>query len=461
MEESNQSNLRDTILTGDIWSIMVRLSLPAIIGMSINGINAFVDALFVGQFIGNDALAAISLAFPLTMIVNGVSSMIGIGSASLLSRAIGSQDLDVQQKSFGTMLMLSLIASIFLTVLGIYFAEDLIAFMGGKGKVLELGTQYYQIMIAGSFLRVFAVAGNMLIRAEGKLKEAMIFASLGAIFNIILNPVFILGLNMGIGGAAVATVVAMGGFALLNMFYFASGKVSYAIDLKRITLDLKMLRPILAVGVSAMMLQIMFFVQQAVVFKSLAYYGEDWDIAFMGACYRVIVLLVMPVFGFAQALQPVAGINFGAKLYDRVKKAFNTFTWSGTILMSIFWICLMSFPDVILSWMLPDSVFSINDIWNFRMFLLTVPLFPVFFMGTTLFQAIGMAKYALILQLSRELLLFVPLLLILPIYFGINGIYFSGVPVNLLLVLATIAMVRYQLKRIDKVNNQEEVLIDS
>ena len=121
----------------------------------------------------------------------------------------------------------------------------------------------------------------------------------------------------------------------------------------------------------------------------------------------------------------------------------------------------MSFPDVILSWMLPDSVFSINDIWNFRMFLLTVPLFPVFFMGTTLFQAIGMAKYALILQLSRELLLFVPLLLILPIYFGINGIYFSGVPVNLLLVLATIAMVRYQLKRIDKVNNQEEVLIDS
>ena len=321
MEESNQSNLRDTILTGDIWSIMVRLSLPAIIGMSINGINAFVDALFVGQFIGNDALAAISLAFPLTMIVNGVSSMIGIGSASLLSRAIGSQDLDVQQKSFGTMLMLSLIASIFLTVLGIYFAEDLIAFMGGKGKVLELGTQYYQIMIAGSFLRVFAVAGNMLIRAEGKLKEAMIFASLGAIFNIILNPVFILGLNMGIGGAAVATVVAMGGFALLNMFYFASGKVSYAIDLKRITLDLKMLRPILAVGVSAMMLQIMFFVQQAVVFKSLAYYGEDWDIAFMGACYRVIVLLVMPVFGFAQALQPVAGINFGAKLYDRVKKS--------------------------------------------------------------------------------------------------------------------------------------------
>ncbi len=461
MEQRKGGSLRDRILEERIWSLMVKLSLPAIIGMSINGINAFVDALFVGQFIGQDALAAIALAFPLTMIVNGVTSMIGIGSASLLSRAIGSQNLEIQRKSFGMMLALALIASFFLTVLGIYFAETLIAFMGGKGMVLELGTQYYTIMMAGAFFRLFAIAGNMLIRAEGKLKEAMIIVSSGAVLNIFLNPVFIVWLKMGIQGAALATVISMCLLSVFNLIYFSSGRVSYAIQVQKLYFDLKMLKPILSVGVSAMMLQLMFFVQQVVVFKSLAHYGKDWDIAFMGACYRVIVLLVMPVFGFAQALQPVAGINFGAKRYDRVRKAFNTFTWSGTILMSAIWLLLMLFPASILSWMIPDTLFAADDLWNFRMFLLTVPLFPVFFMGTTLFQAIGMAKHALVLQLSRELLLFVPLLLILPLFYGVNGIYFSGVPVNIVLVLATILMVSWQLNKTKATMNNPTIAVKS
>ncbi len=448
MATIKNQNVSDRILSDTISNLMWKLSLPAIIGMSVNGINAFVDALFVGQFIGQEALAAISLAFPLTMITNAFTAMIGIGSASLLSRALGADDEEVMEKSFGTLLSLTLVVSVFLTGLGVYFARDLIAFMGGKGEILSLGTQYYRIMMIGALLRVFGVAANMLIRAEGKLKEAMIIAGAGAIFNMILNPIFIGWFGWGIEGAAWATVAAMGLFTALDLVYFTSGKVSYPIRLNRLVWDRKMLRPVLSVGVSAMMLQLMFFVQQAVVFKSLAYYGTDWDLAFMGGCYRVLVLLVMPVFGFAQALQPVAGINFGAKHYERVREAFKVFTQTGVLVLTCIWIFLMFFPEIIMGWMIPGVTFSSTDMWNFRMFMLTIPLFPVFFMGTTLFQAIGNAKAALILQLSRELLLFVPMLLILPLYFGVRGIYSAGVPVNVLLVLATVLMVSFQMRKL-------------
>ena len=191
MASKPENDLREEILTKNIWQLMAKLSLPAIIAMSINGINAFVDGLFVGQYLGQNALAAISLAFPLMMITNGISAMIGVGASSLLSRAIGAEDLDIQRKSFGTTLALSLIFSVILSAFGIYFARELISFLGGKGEILELGVVYYRIMMYGAFFRIFAVAANTLIRAEGKIKEAMVFSIIAAVLNIILNPIFI------------------------------------------------------------------------------------------------------------------------------------------------------------------------------------------------------------------------------------------------------------------------------
>lgn len=426
---------------------MYTMSIPAIIGMSINGVNAFVDALFVGQFIGQNALAAISLAFPLTMITNGFAAMVGIGTSSLLSRAIGSGEIDIQRKSFGTLTALSVIISIVLSSLGYYFARDLIAFMGGSGEILEMGTQYYKIMMLGAFFRIFAVAANMLIRAEGKIKEAMIIALIAPFLNMILNPFFLGYLEWGIEGAAWATILSMAVFTVFNLVYFARGKASYPVVLTALNLDKKMLRPIIAVGVSAMMLQVMFFVQQAVVFKSLAHYGDDWDLAFMGACYRVVVLMVIPIFGFAQALQPIAGINYGANQYARVKKSFSIFTMSSTILLLVTWLVAMVFPEMILTWMLPDVVFEAHDIFNFRMMISTNPLFALFFMGASLFQAVGNAKFAFVLQIGRELLLYVPMLLLLPLIWGADGIYYAGIPVNIVVTFAAVLMLMRQFRR--------------
>jgi len=206
---------RENILTGRIFKLMLKMSLPAILAMSINGINTFVDALFVGQYVGNNALAAVSLVFPLTMITSGLSALVGMGGASVLSIAIGNGDLDVQRKVLGTSTLLSLIVSVLLMVLGWVFAPELLALMGGKGEIQEIGVIYYRIMLIGAFFRIYAVAINMLIRAEGKVAEAMWYSIVATLLNIVLNILFIGYLGMGVEGAAWSTVVAMAGFLSL------------------------------------------------------------------------------------------------------------------------------------------------------------------------------------------------------------------------------------------------------
>jgi len=444
MASEKDKTLSEEILSDRIWRLLVKFSLPSIIAMSVNGINAFVDGLFVGQLVGESALAAISLAFPLTMILNGFTAMIGVGASSLLSRSIGAGDVHTQQKIFGMTTTLCLLVSVVLSGLGIYFAPELIGFLGGKGEILEMGVSYYRIVMLGAFFRVFGVAANMLIRAEGKIKAAMTYSVMATLLNMALNYVFMYVLGMGIEGAAWATVAAMVVLSLLDLWYFLGRHTDYAVDLKAFGLNMKLLRPILTVGGSAMMLQIMFFVQQAVVFKSLDHYGTEWDFAFMGACYRVILLIVIPCFGFAQAMQPVVGINYGAGKLGRVREAYRTFTLSGTGLILLFWVFCMAWPEVILSWMLPEAQFTANDLLNFRMMMLTIPSFPLFFMGTTLFQSIGNARWATTLLLARELVLFVPAVLLMPLVWGVNGIYYAGIPVNVIVIGITVSMTMRQ-----------------
>lgn len=447
MSSAANNPLTKEILSESIWKLMAKFSLPAIIAMSINSVNTFVDALFIGQYIGQDALAAVSLAFPLTMITNGIASMIGTGGSSLLSRAIGANEEDIQRKIFGLVTIMTIVSSILLTAIGWYFAEELIGMMGGTGEIQTMGAYYYRILLIGAFFRIYGVVLNVLIRAEGKIKEAMIYSIIATLLNIILNPLFIAYWGWGLAGAAWSTNIAMLLFTFVGLWYFLKGKPNYKVDLGYWGLDKSMLRPILAVGVSAMMLQIMFFVQQIFVFRSIAHYGSDWHIAFMGANYRIMILMIMPIFGFAQALQPVAGINYGAKVYQRVQSSFSIFTKASTIGLILLWVFEMVFPEIILRWMLPDATFTAQDIFNFRVQMATYPLFPFFFMAITLFQSIGNAKIAGYMLVARELILFTPIVLLLPFMYGVDGIYHAIAPTNVIVFVGAVILIRKEFRK--------------
>ena len=424
-------SLRDEIRSEDMLRLMVKLSPVAVLAMSINSINTFVDALFIGQFLGEKALAAVSLAFPLSFLANSLAAMLGVGGSSLLSIAIGAKDHSVQRKMFGTIGVLSVIVSIALTVLGWIYAPVLIAAIGGQGEVLSLATTYYRILVLGSFFQIFAVSLNALIRAEGKVKEAMYIGMVSMVSNMILNPLFIGYFEMGIGGAALATVLSMILFTVLDLWYFFTNRASYRVDLSYYKLEKKLVRPILAVGISAMMIQLMFIVKQVVVFKLISIYGDDWDIAFMGACYRIIILILVPGFGFATAMQPVTGINFGANDFARVKKAFWTFSIGSTALSTVLLIIFLIFPHAVLSLMLPDANFGSVDILNFRIMMAPGFLFSFFYMGIILYQSIGNAKIAGLIMILREIVFFLPVVILLPIWMGITGIYAAPIVQNI------------------------------
>jgi putative MATE family efflux protein len=442
-------NLREEIRTKNMWQLMAKLTPVAVLAMSINSINTFVDALFIGQFLGEKALAAVSLAFPLAFLTNSFAAMLGVGGSSILSIAIGAKDEEIQKKSFGTIIFLSLIVSFFLTTFGWVFAEDMIAAIGGKGEILELGALYFQTLILGAFFQIFAVSLSMLIRAEGKINEAMTIAMISMVANMILNPLFIGYLDMGIAGAAYATIISMVIFAVLVIWYFVTKRASYEVDLTYFKLEKKIARPVITIGISAMMLQLMFVVQQVVVFKMIARYGNDWDIAFMGACYRILILMLVPGFGFSTALQPVAGINFGAKDYPRVKKAFWTFSIGSTILTTVLLILLQIFPTAVLGLMLPEAVFTPEDIFNFRIMMSPGFMFSFFFMAIILYQSIGDAKTAGFVMILREVVFFIPFVIILPIWWGLTGIYATPVIQNIITLTIAIYLVFKLFKKWD------------
>lgn len=448
MTSEQETKVTDEILQGNLTQLMLKLSIPGIVGMLLIGLNPFLDALFAGRLIGENALAAISLALPLTTIVVGCALLVGIGSASVLSRAIGAGDIKTQSNIFGTFTILSLIISLFVTILGYGFGEQLISFMGGKDEVASLGSEYFKTYMLGSVFFVLAVGSSQLIKSEGKIGLATIFAAISVLTNTILNPLFVGVFHWGIQGIAFATIVSNLVYTLVNFTYFISGKSSMAVQLKKLTLSLDLLSPILSVGISVFIMEVMTIVQQVVIFKSIAYYGTGTDIAFAGATLNLYSLAVTPVYGFVQALQPVIGINYGSGNHNRMKQAYFIFGIGGTILLTVIWLPLQLYPATFLSWLLPQVAFTANDLLNFRIVTILLPILSFVFCSITLFQSIGNGKIAGIIVVARQVFLFIPVVLILPLFIGINGIYYSLTTVDILVSLVVALFTWMELERI-------------
>ncbi|MEC4880321.1 MAG: MATE family efflux transporter [Scytonema sp. PMC 1070.18] len=438
MIKEQKINITNEILNGNLIKLMFKLSIPSVLGMLLIGLTTFVDALCAGQLIGETALAAISLAMPLTSIAIGVAMSVGVGSASVLSRAIGSGDAKTQSKIFGTLTILSLIISSFITVVGCSFAKELISFMGGEGEVAAYGADYFKTYMLGSVFLVIAVSSSQLIKAEGKIPLATLFAGLYVFINILLNIVFIIRFHWGIQGIAFATVIAALIYSILNITYFVSGKSFLLVNPKKLTLAIDLLPAILSVGVSVLLMQIMSIVQQIVLFKSIAQYGTDSDIAFAGATIRLYFLLINPLYGFVQALNPIIGMNYGAQNYQRLKKAYLIFGIGSTVFLILIWLPLQIYPTFFLRWLIPDFSFTYNDILNFHIVTFLLPSAAFGACSIALFQAIGNGKIAVFITLLREIFLFLPILLTLPIFFGVNGIYYGVASVELLTSLMVV-----------------------
>lgn len=432
---------RNELLQESIIKLLFKLSLPAIFGMLVIGLYSFVDAIFVGQWVGENALGAISIAYPFTLINNGIAVLVGIGSASVLSRAIGRRDQSTVDRIMGNLFMMVLLLSTIVMVVGIIFARNLLSLSGVEGEMLDMGVSYLRIIYIGSFFVNFAQSANMVIRGEGKMGTAMIIMGLGAVLNMILDPIFIKVLGYGIEGAAIATIISQFVQAIITFIYFY--RSSPLVRFHGYRLDRALIPEVASIGVSAMLMQVMSLVQQTVLYSVLSSVGGQEKVVVMGALMRYMMLSFIPIWGISQGFQPMAGTNYGAGAYDRVKKATWIFGAGAVGLGVIFWVPFMLVPDTILHWFIKGEAIVSSGVTDT---LLAYSIFPIagfLIVLLTLFQSVGDAKKAGLFVMLRQVFLFIPLVYILPHIGGLGATgAFLSFPITdlLVLILATGAM---------------------
>ena len=444
-----KQNMKTQLLTKSPKELLFKLAIPGIIGMLVIGLYPFMDGIFAGRLIGDYAMSAISVSMSLTIINGGISALIGVGSASIVSRAIGKGDKETIDKIFGNFCYWVILFSAIITIAGLIFAPYFLDMVGAKGNIKELGVRYLRVVFFGSLFVNFAQAGNMTMRGEGALKQSMMIMGTGAILNIILDPILmkLMG-EYAIEGAAIATVLSQIVQALLTFHYFS--KKSSFVKIHKVKKYKAIYREMFSIGSSAMMMQILFAVQQTFLFKqAFVYGGDNWGIL-MSATMRLYMFSFIPLWGMSQGLQPVIGANFGAKQYGRVKDTMKIFMCGATILAAASWIPSMFCSDTLL------SLFSVRHeiieagVKNFKMFYSTFILYGIMIMTLTFFQSIGDGKKAGIIVLLRQLVLFVPAILLLPQLFGASAVWWAEPLVDFTMIIAGLFLMLNVMRKMEK-----------
>lgn len=452
------TDTRTMLLTASPFQLIVKLSLPAIVGMVVVGLYNLMDRVFVGQMVGTVAMGAVSVSYPFTMINSGISTLIGVGSASILSRAVGKKDQDTVDKIMGNLIALNLILSIAVTVIGMIFTRQILTLTGAEGEILNTAVHYLRIIFAGSLFVNFAQSANMVMRGEGILKKAMLITGTGAVLNIILDPIMILIMKkngLGVEGAAIATIVSQFITAAITLWYFLNK--SKMIKIHSIRLESSLLPEILSVGFSAMLMQVMTLVQQTVLYNvAVRNGGDSWQII-LGAALSVQSFAFIPLWGMSQGFQPAAGTNYGAKEYERVKKITLGFSFGATILALIFYLPVEIAPKTVLSWFITDSSLVTQGAGDFRMLFSTYIILGFLITAITLFQSLGKASKASVLVILRQIALFIPMAILLPKVgnLGIHGVFLAPALTDGIIFIIGILLVLSEFKNLTNLEREK------
>ena len=439
---------KDFLGVEPIGSLLAKLSIPAMIGMIVNALYNFVDTIFVGQGVGAMAIAGLSIAFPLQMIIGAFAQMYGVGAASIISRRLGEKNEPAAAAAAGTTLTATILTAIILTTLGLLFLDPILLVFGSTADILPYARQYLSIILIGAVFLSISMVSNNILRAEGKAKISMMIMIIGTGLNLIVDPVFICALNMGIRGAAIATIISQFCSALFALSFFIRGKSSLPLTLKSFIIRFSLLGEAAVLGFSTFVRQAGTSLMALAVNNMLKKYGGDFAIASYGMINRVAMFVLMPIFGIVQGFQPIAGYNYGAKNYDRVKQVIFKATAASTVLAVFGFSILELFPRAIL------SVFGGNvellDIATpaLRIIMLFIPLIGIQAIGASLFQSIGKSGPALFLGLSRQFLILIPLVLILPNFLGLSGVWISFPAADLLAAIITCIWMLIEMKKL-------------
>ncbi|HHU75893.1 MAG TPA: MATE family efflux transporter [Firmicutes bacterium] len=408
---------------GEIPGLLLKFSLPAIIGMVVHALYTFVDSVFVGRGVGELALAGITVGFPIVIIIMAFIMLIGMGATTLISIRLGEKKHSEAELIVGNALGLFFVLGLVLTILGFVFIEPLLAIFGASSDVLPYSLDYMRIILLGILFVAFGLGMNNFIRAEGNPKTAMYTMLIGAITNIILDYVFIFIFHWGIKGAAIATVISYAVSSIWVLYYFLSGKSVLKIHFKNLRPRWPIVKKTMSVGFPVFAMQVTNSVQNLILNRSLVHYGGDLALATIGILMSVAVLLIMPAMGISQGAQPIIGFNYGAKKLGRVKMTVQLAVVVATSIITFGFIISRFWPAQLIGFFNQNPDLIQLGTRALSIFFMFLPLVGLQLIGAGYFQAVGKPVQATILSLSRQVIIFIPLLLALPLYWGLDGIW--------------------------------------
>jgi putative MATE family efflux protein len=435
------NNKSEFLGTESINKLLWKLSTPAIIGLLVQAFYNLVDTFFVGRALGEQSIlgiAGVAVAFPLQMLMMAISIGIGVGGSSVISRMLGSGDVDKAERTLGNVFSYTLILSVVFQILFFFNVDAILNLFGATADNLFYAKEYSVVILQGTLAFTFGFVLNNLVRAEGNSKVAMNNMIFSGVLNIFLDAILMFGFGMGVKGAALATVLAQLAGTLYLVYYYLGGKSQVKIKLSNFAPKFLLIKEISLIGFSSFVMGASNSFMMLVLNNVLVIYGGDLSIAVFGVAIKLIMLILMPIIGISHGLQPIVGYNYGAENYARVNESVRTSLLITTFFGVVGLIMLSVFPGTFFSMFSTDADLISSGAYALRIMVLASPLIGLNVIGTTLFQSLGKAKPSFFLSMSRQILFLIPLVILLPYYFDLTGVWMAFPIADLM--AATISM---------------------
>jgi putative MATE family efflux protein len=444
------------ILHAPMRKLILELSVPSVLAMVLYGLNNLLDYIFIGHTLEEKALSGVGLTFPFIQLIMAVGTLIGSGAGMISSRYLGSGKAERLRRLLGVTNILCLVCAICVFIPMFYFAESLLGLMKGEASELKYALSYLKSSLVCSFFWVHGLALNMIIRSEGKMGTAAAMMGVGLIIDIVLKAVFINLFHLGVAGAAWATNIGMIGYSAMGIVYFARNENIFGQSWRQILLDWSMTKDILKNGLPLFTLSAMGLIQTYIVLHSLTTLDDTNEVAFYTVANRILIFLSMPVMGLMRAFQPIAGINYGYGNFRKLIRYYWLFVFISQVAILPFWLVVILFPKRIFLLFTPSLITTLTQIRDFRYYILILPLLPIIYMGLTVLPAIERHRETTLLIVGRQIVLFVPLMILMPHYFGISFIYWGSTLIDLITVGVSMWFISNSFQRI--VNFDKKIL---
>lgn len=429
--------------TESIGKLLMQYAVPAIIAMTASSLYNMVDSIFIGHGVGTMALSALALTFPLMNLGAAFGALVGVGAATLISVKLGQKDYDTAQRVLGNVFVLNILLGLAFTVIVFPFLNPILYFFGGSDETVEYARQFMEIILLGNVVTHLYLGLNAVLRASGHPKQAMYATIATVAINTILAPIFIFMFDWGIRGAAIATVSAQVIALLWQLKQFNNANELLHFRRGIFRLKRKIVFDSLAIGMSPFLMNLAACLIVILINQGLKKYGGDLAIGAFGIVNRLVFIVVMIVMGLNQGMQPIAGYNFGAKLYDRVNKVLKLTIIYATCVTTFGFLVGMLAPNLVVGIFTSDAELTELSATGLRITVMFFPIIGFQMVTSNFFQSIGMAGKAIFLSLTRQMLILLPCLLILPHFFGVAGVWYSMPVSDLLASLIALVMLVY------------------